>query len=167
TLGKVIGGGMPVGAFGGRREIMEMISPMGPIYHAGTLSGNPMAMAAGIKTLELIGVPGFYDVLARRTQSLCDGLVKAAGKHGVPMIAQNVGGMFGLFFTDKDRVANFSDATACDKEAFKAFFHGMLDEGIYFAPSSFEAGFVSMAHGEDEIQATVEAADRVFARMTG
>ncbi|MGM0516009.1 MAG: glutamate-1-semialdehyde 2,1-aminomutase [Pseudomonadota bacterium] len=165
TMGKVIGGGMPVGAFGGRREIMERISPMGPVYHAGTLSGNPVAMAAGKKTLELIRVPGFYDVLSRRTQELCDGLMAAASKHGIPMIAQNAGGMFGLFFTDKDRVANFNDATACDKEAFKAFFHGMLEEGVYFAPSSFEAGFVSMAHGEDEIDATVAAAERVFARM--
>jgi len=167
TMGKVIGGGMPVGAFGGRREIMERISPMGPVYHAGTLSGNPVAMAAGKKTLELIRVPGFYDVLARRTQELCDGLSAAADRHGIPMIAQNAGGMFGLFFTDKKRVANFNDATACDKEAFKAFFHGMLDEGVYFAPSSFEAGFVSMAHGEDEIDATIAAAERVFARMAG
>ena len=167
TMGKVIGGGMPVGAFGGRREIMEKISPMGPVYHAGTLSGNPVAMAAGKKTLELISVPGFYDVLSRRTQELCDGLSAAANKHGIPMIAQNAGGMFGLFFTDKDRVANFNDATACDKEAFKAFFHGMLDEGVYFAPSSFEAGFVSMAHGQEEIDATIAAAERVFARMAG
>ncbi|WP_372591784.1 glutamate-1-semialdehyde 2,1-aminomutase [Guyparkeria sp.] len=167
TMGKVIGGGMPVGAFGGRREIMEMISPMGPVYHAGTLSGNPMAMAAGVKTLELISVPGFFDVLTRRTQALCDGLSAAAKAHGIPMITQNVGGMFGLFFTDKDRVANFNDATACNKEAFKTFFHGMLEEGVYFAPSSFEAGFVSMAHGEEEIDATVAAAERVFARMAG
>jgi len=167
TMGKVIGGGMPVGAFGGRREIMEKISPMGPVYHAGTLSGNPVAMAAGKKTLELISVPGFFDVLARRTQELCDGLSAAADKHGIPMIAQNAGGMFGLFFTDKDRVANFNDATACDKEAFNAFFHGMLDEGVYFAPSSFEAGFVSMAHGQEEIDATIAAAERVFARMAG
>ncbi|MFN2381222.1 MAG: glutamate-1-semialdehyde 2,1-aminomutase [Guyparkeria sp.] len=167
TMGKVIGGGMPVGAFGGRREIMEMISPMGPVYHAGTLSGNPMAMAAGVKTLELISVPGFFDVLNRRTQALCDGLSAAAKERGIPMITQNVGGMFGLFFTDKDRVANFNDSTACDKEAFKAFFHGMLDEGVYFAPSSFEAGFVSMAHGEAEIDATIAAAERVFDRMAG
>ncbi len=167
TMGKVIGGGMPVGAFGGRREIMEMISPMGPVYHAGTLSGNPVAMAAGVKTLELIRVPGFFDVLSRRTQTLCDGLTDAARQNGVPMLAQNVGGMFGLFFTDKPRVANFNDATNCDGDAFKAFFHGMLEEGIYFAPSAFEAGFVSMAHGEAEIDATIEAAERVFARMAG
>ncbi|MFW6374819.1 MAG: glutamate-1-semialdehyde 2,1-aminomutase [Guyparkeria sp.] len=167
TMGKVIGGGMPVGAFGGRREIMEMISPMGPVYHAGTLSGNPMAMAAGIKTLELISVPGFFEVLTRRTQSLCDGLSAAAQKHGIPMITQQVGGMFGLFFTDKDRVANFNDATACDKEAFKTFFHGMLEQGVYFAPSSFEAGFVSMAHGEAEIDDTIAAAERVLGRMAG
>ncbi|MDG4867563.1 glutamate-1-semialdehyde 2,1-aminomutase [Guyparkeria sp. 1SP6A2] len=167
TMGKVIGGGMPVGAFGGRREIMEMISPMGPIYHAGTLSGNPVAMAAGMKTLELIRVPGFFDVLSRRTQTLCDGLTAAARENGVSLLAQNAGGMFGLFFTDKPRVANFNDATSCDGDAFKAFFHGMLEEGVYFAPSAFEAGFVSMAHGEAEIDATIEAAERVFARMGG
>jgi glutamate-1-semialdehyde 2,1-aminomutase len=167
TLGKVIGGGMPVGAFGGRREIMERISPMGPVYHAGTLSGNPVAMAAGKKTLELVRVPGFHEVLSRRTQELCDGLTAAASEHGIPMIAQYAGGMFGLFFTDKERVANFNDVAACDKEAFRAFFHGMLDEGVYFAPSSFEAGFVSMAHGQDEIDATVAAAERVFSRMAG
>ncbi len=167
TMGKVIGGGMPVGAFGGRREIMEMISPMGPIYHAGTLSGNPVAMAAGMKTLDLIRVPGFFDVLSRRTQTLCDGLTAAARENGVSLLAQNAGGMFGLFFTDKPRVANFNDATSCDGDAFKAFFHGMLEEGVYFAPSAFEAGFVSMAHGEAEIDATIEAAERVFARMSG
>lgn len=126
-----------------------------------------MAMAAGMKTLELIREPGFFDTLSSRTQTLCDGLSAAAKQHGVPMITQNVGAMFGLFFTDKDRVRNFNDATACNQETFKTFFHGMLDEGVYFAPSSFEAGFVSMAHGEAEIDATITAAERVFARMIG
>jgi len=165
TLGKVIGGGMPVGAFGGKKEIMQQIAPAGPVYHAGTLSGNPIAMAAGIKTLELIRTPGFYDVLTRRTQTLCDGIKAAADKTGIPLTVQNAGGMFGLFFTDKDCVANFNDATACDGDAFKRFFHGMLEQGIYFAPSAFEAGFVSMAHEEADIQATIDAAEKVFAQM--
>jgi len=165
TLGKIVGGGMPVGAFGGKREIMEKISPLGPVYHAGTLSGNPVAMAAGVKTLSLLRVPGFHDVLGRRTQALCEGLDEAAKKAGVPFLTQQAGGMFGLFFTDQDAVHNFEDATACDVDAFSRFFHGMLEQGVYLAPSAFEAGFVSMAHHDNDIYDTIAKAEAVFAEM--
>jgi len=165
TLGKIIGGGMPVGAFGGKKEIMSHISPLGPVYQAGTLSGNPVAMAAGLKTLELISVPGFYDELSRRVELLCDGLKAAADEAGVPFITQHVGGMFGLFFTDQPAVTSYAEVTACDLERFKAFFHGMLKEGIYLAPSAYEAGFVSMAHTDQDIEQTIEAARRVFATL--
>ncbi|MBL8251389.1 MAG: glutamate-1-semialdehyde 2,1-aminomutase [Candidatus Competibacter sp.] len=164
TLGKIIGGGMPVGAFGGARAIMEMLAPLGPIYQAGTLSGNPVAMAAGLATLELIAAPGFHDALAAKTRRLCDGLVAAAGEAGVPLTANAVGGMFGLFFSG-ETVTSYAQAVACDVERFKAFFHGMLAEGVYLAPSAFEAGFVSSAHAEADIEATVRAARRVFARI--
>ncbi|MFP4272454.1 MAG: glutamate-1-semialdehyde 2,1-aminomutase [Halothiobacillaceae bacterium] len=167
ALGKVVGGGMPVGAFGGKRALMSQISPLGPVYQAGTLSGNPVALAAGLKTLELISVPGFYDVLARRVEHLCAGIVGAAEEAGVPMRAQYAGGMFGLFFTDQPQVRNFGEATACNLEQFKAFFHGMLEEGVYLAPSAYEAGFVSMAHGDEEIEQTIEAAGRVLRRLAG
>jgi glutamate-1-semialdehyde 2,1-aminomutase len=163
TLGKVIGGGMPVGAFGGRREVMEALAPVGPVYQAGTLSGNPLAMAAGLKTLELISAPGFFDALERRTGELVDGILSAARETGVPMTANRVGAMFGLFFTDAPQVTNFEQATACDLDAFRRFFHGMLEAGVYLAPSAFEAGFVSAAHGEAEIAATIEAARGVLA----
>jgi len=165
TLGKIIGGGMPVGAFGGKKEIMSHISPLGPVYQAGTLSGNPVAMAAGLKTLELISVPGFYDGLSRRVELLCNGLKAAADEASVPFITQHVGGMFGLFFTDQPAVTSFAEAAACDLERFKAFFHGMLKEGIYLAPSAYEAGFVSMAHTDQDIEQTIEAAHRVFATL--
>src|SRR5262249_50282925 len=143
TLGKIVGGGMPVGAFGGRREIMQQIAPLGPVYQAGTLSGNPVAMAAGLETLRHIDTPGFYERLLAMTERLVAGLRHAATEARVPFATNHVCGMFGLFFTDRDRVASFRDATACDVERFKRFFHGMLDEGIYLAPSAFEAGFVS------------------------
>ncbi|MBK8507725.1 MAG: glutamate-1-semialdehyde 2,1-aminomutase [Candidatus Competibacteraceae bacterium] len=164
TLGKIIGGGMPVGAFGGKRAIMELLAPLGPIYQAGTLSGNPVAMAAGLATLDLIAAPGFHDALAVKTRRLCDGLVAAAREAGIPLTANAVGGMFGLFFSS-ETVASYAQAVACDVERFKSFFHGMLAEGVYLAPSAFEAGFVSSAHAEADIEATVEAARRVFARL--
>ena len=165
TLGKVIGGGMPVGAFGGRREIMEKIAPLGPVYQAGTLSGNPVAMTAGLKTLELISAPGFFDDLGDRTERLITGLVEAGQEAGVPVTENHVGGMFGLFFTDAERVTDFAGSTACDQEAFKRFFHAMLDEGIYLAPSAFEAGFVSAAHSEADLEATLEAAKKAFSLL--
>ena len=165
TLGKVIGGGMPVGAFGGLRAIMEQIAPLGPVYQAGTLSGNPVAMAAGLKTLELISAPGFYEALSAQTVALTDGLTERARAAGVPFTTNRVGGMFGLFFTGAESVGSYADVMACDAERFKKFFHGMLDEGVYLAPSAFEAGFVSAAHGPAEIDATLAAAERVFARL--
>ena len=165
TLGKIVGGGMPVGAFGGRREIMEHIAPLGPVYQAGTLSGNPVAMAAGLATLEGVAAPGFHAALAAKTDRLVHGLRDAARAAGVPLATNHVCGMFGLFFTDAAQVNSYAEATACDVERFKRFFHGMLDEGVYLAPSAFEAGFVSAAHGDAEIDATVAAAARVFARL--
>ncbi|MBN9420888.1 MAG: glutamate-1-semialdehyde-2,1-aminomutase [Candidatus Accumulibacter sp. 66-26] len=161
TLGKVIGGGMPVGAFGGKREIMEKIAPLGPVYQAGTLSGNPVAVAAGLATLRLVQQPGFYADLTRKTKALCDGLTAAAARHGVAFSAQSVGGMFGLYF----RAAcptSYAEVMTCDKDAFNRFFHAMLDAGHYFAPSAFEAGFVSAAHTDADIAATVAAAEAVF-----
>ncbi|OQX30514.1 MAG: glutamate-1-semialdehyde-2,1-aminomutase [Candidatus Sedimenticola endophacoides] len=158
TLGKVIGGGMPVGAFGGRREIMEKIAPLGPVYQAGTLSGNPVAMAAGLKTLELISAPGFFEALGAKTERLVSGLTGAARAAGVPLTSNQVGGMFGIFFSDAEKVTNYAQATACDQERFKAFFHAMLEHGVYLAPSAFEAGFVSAAHSDADIQATLDAA---------
>jgi len=162
TLGKVIGGGMPVGAFGGKREIMQQIAPLGPVYQAGTLSGNPVAMAAGLKTLELISVPGFFQALAAKTERLVNGLVEQARAAGVAVTSNQVGGMFGLFFTDAEKVTNFAQSTACNQAQFKAFFHAMLERGIYLAPSAFEAGFVSAAHSEEDLQATIEAAGEAF-----
>jgi len=162
TLGKVVGGGMPVGAFGGRREIMEYIAPLGPVYQAGTLSGNPVAMSAGLATLELVMAPGFYETLAARTQNLCDGMRDAAKEAGIPFTTNNVGGMFGFFFTDQDKVETFADVGRCDIERFKRFFHAMLEEGVYLAPSAYEAGFVSGAHTCQDIDSTVEIARRVF-----
>jgi len=171
TLGKIIGGGMPVGAFGGRRAIMEKLAPLGPIYQAGTLSGNPVAMAAGLATLELISAPRFHAELAAKTRQLCDGLVIAADEAlviaadeaGIPLTANYVGGMFGLFFS-RETVTTYAQATACAIERFKAFFHAMLAEGIYLAPSAFEAGFMSAAHSAADIDATIAAARRAFTR---
>jgi glutamate-1-semialdehyde 2,1-aminomutase len=165
ALGKVIGGGMPVGAFGGRREIMERISPLGPVYQAGTLSGNPVAMTAGLVTLELISRPGFHDELESSTRKLTAGLLDLAHTSGVSMTANQVGGMFGLFFTNAERVTDFAQATACDAERFKTFFHAMLERGVYLAPSAYEAGFVSAAHGDEEIAATLSAAAEAFALL--
>lgn len=166
TLGKIIGGGMPVGAFGGRRKIMEQLAPLGPVYQAGTLSGNPLAMAAGLKTLELISVPGFHEHLTHTTRHLIEGLEVAATEAGVALRINQVGAMFGLFFTDAPAVTRFSDVMACDADRFRLFFHGMLDEGIYLAPSAYESGFVSSAHGKDEIQATLASAQQAFAAMS-
>lgn len=164
TLGKVIGGGMPVGAFGGQRAIMEKLAPLGPIYQAGTLSGNPVAMTAGLVTLDLISAPGFHDRLAANTQRLCEELTAAAHENGVALTANSVGGMFGLFFTTES-VMTYAQAIACNVERFKTFFHAMLAEGFYFAPSAFEAGFMSAAHTEADLDATIEAARRVFGRL--
>ncbi len=164
TLGKIIGGGMPVGAFGGSRTIMEKLAPLGPIYQAGTLSGNPVAMAAGLATLELLSEPGFHDKLTANTQHLCAGLVTAADKAGIPLTANHVGGMFGIFFTDK-AVHCYTQATACDIERFKAFFHGMLAAGVYLAPSAFEAGFLSAAHNAEDIAATIAAAEQILEHL--
>ncbi|WP_295436300.1 glutamate-1-semialdehyde 2,1-aminomutase [uncultured Thiodictyon sp.] len=165
ALGKVIGGGMPVGAFGGRREVMERISPLGPVYQAGTLSGNPIAMAAGLKTLELISAPGFYERIAARTVQLTDGLLERARAAGVPLAVNRVGGMFGLFFTHAPQVTNYAQATACNQDQFRAFFHAMLEHGVYLAPSAFEAGFVSITHEEAQLVATLVAAAAAFARV--
>ncbi len=162
TLGKVIGGGMPVGAFGGRADIMEQIAPLGPVYQAGTLSGNPVAMTAGLTTLQLISEPGFFDRLSAATSRLTEGLRAQAADAGVSLVTNQVGGMFGIFFTAESSVENFQQATSCDQAQFQRFYHGMLEEGVYLAPSAFEAGFVSAAHGEQEIEATVAAAGRVF-----
>ena len=161
TLGKVIGGGMPVGAFGGKREIMEHIAPLGPVYQAGTLSGNPIAMTAGLKTMELISAPGFYDELTKKVVFLTDGILAAAKDAGISMTCNRVGGMFGLFFSDQ-QVSSFEQATQCNVDQFKAFFHGMLDEGVYLAPSAYEAGFVSAAHTQDDLQRTIDAAAKVL-----
>ncbi|BAN69909.1 glutamate-1-semialdehyde 2,1-aminomutase [endosymbiont of unidentified scaly snail isolate Monju] len=166
TLGKVLGGGMPVGAFGGRRDIMEHIAPLGPVYQAGTLSGNPVAMAAGLQTLELISTPGFHEALAGKVERLVEGILAQARSAGVPMTPNRVGGMFGLFFTAADQVTDFAGATACDQERFRRFFHGMLEEGVYLAPSAFEAGFVSSAHSDEDLQATIDTAGRVLSRLT-
>jgi glutamate-1-semialdehyde 2,1-aminomutase len=165
TLGKVIGGGMPVGAFGGRREIMEHIAPLGPVYQAGTLSGNPVAMAAGLATLDIISAPGFYQPLFDYTSALCEGLEAAASEAGVAFTTNHAGTMFGGFFTDSASVTNYSEVMACDTERFSQFFHAMLDHGVYIAPASYEAGFVSSAHGDTELQATLEAARKAFATL--
>ena len=161
TFGKIIGGGMPVGAYGGRRDLMAQIAPSGPIYQAGTLSGNPVAMAAGLAMLDLIQAPGFHHDLEQRTHALCDGLEAAAREAGVPFTTNRVGGMFGLFFTS-EKVDTYAQAIACDTAAFNRFFHAMLERGVYLAPSAFEAGFLSSAHGEIEIAHTLEAAREAF-----
>lgn len=162
TLGKVIGGGMPVGAFGGKQEIMDYLAPVGPVYQAGTLSGNPIAMTAGLKNLEIISSPGFYESLTQKTDFLVDGILAAAKKHAIPMTANKVGAMFGLFFTDLEKVQSFADVGRCDINRFKKFFHAMLDAGINLAPSAYEAGFVSSAHDEKHLQKTIDAAEEVF-----
>jgi glutamate-1-semialdehyde 2,1-aminomutase len=158
TFGKVIGGGMPVGAFGGREEIMSYIAPDGPVYQAGTLSGNPIAMAAGLRTIELVSREGFYKELESKVDLLTKGIVAAAKTAGISMLAQSVGGMFGLFFTDKSTVQTFSDVMSCDAQQFKKFFHNMLNNGVYLAPSAFEAGFISDAHTNEHVKQTIAAA---------
>ncbi len=165
TLGKIIGGGMPVGAFGGRRDIMDKIAPLGPVYQAGTLSGNPVAMAAGLATLEEISKPDFYEDLSAKTKRLTEGLVTRARAFNIPLRANCVGGMFGLFFTEEEEITNFDQVTRCNLDRFKLFFHGMLEQGIYLAPSAYEAGFVSAAHGPDEFKRTLIAAEQVFSRL--
>jgi glutamate-1-semialdehyde 2,1-aminomutase len=164
TLGKVIGAGLPVGAFGGRRDVMQKIAPTGPVYQAGTLSGNPLAMAAGLAMLKEVSKPGFFEALTMTTQSLCTGLQVAADRAGIPFFTRSLGGMFGLFFTQKP-VHLFSDVMACDTGRFKRFFHGMLAEGVYLAPSAFEAGFVSASHSANDIAFTISAAEKVFAQL--
>ena len=164
TFGKVIGGGMPMGAFGGRRDMMQMLAPLGPVYQAGTLSGNPVAVAAGLATLQLIQAPGFYERLTVTTQQLVQGLMRAAKAHGLNFSAQAVGGMFGVY-ARAEIPRNLAEVMACDRTSFNRFFHAMLDEGFYFAPSAFEAGFVSAAHDIADIGATVAAAERVFAGL--
>lgn len=165
TLGKVIGGGMPVGAFGGKREIMQHIAPLGPVYQAGTLSGNPIAMAAGLATLEIISHPGFYEPLFTRTANLCQGLRDAAVQAGVPFTTNHAGTMFGGFFTATPEVSRYDQVMACDTAAFNRFFHSMLDSGVYLAPASYEAGFMSSAHTDDDIAQTVAIARSAFASL--
>jgi glutamate-1-semialdehyde 2,1-aminomutase len=162
TFGKVIGGGMPVGAFGGKRELMELVAPSGPVYQAGTLSGNPVAMAAGLATLDQITAPGFYSELGEKTRMLTEGIQSEADFAGVPFTTTNVGGMFGLFFSAEQQIVNFEQSGAVDIEMFKRFFHAMLKNGVYLAPSAFEAGFVSSAHTEEHISATINAAGESF-----
>jgi glutamate-1-semialdehyde 2,1-aminomutase len=161
TLGKVIGGGMPVGAFGGKRAIMERIAPLGPVYQAGTLSGNPVAVAAGLATLAATEAPGFHERLAATTRAFADGVVEAARRAGVAFSAQSIGGMFGLYFAP-NVPDSYETVMACDKERFNRFFHAMLDAGVYLAPSAFEAGFVSAAHSDDDVAASIAAAARAF-----
>ena len=165
TLGKIIGGGMPVGAFGGQRKIMECLAPLGPVYQAGTLSGNPVAIAAGLKTLELIAQPGFYDALTAKTEKLTSGLKERAQQAGIALTTNSVGGMFGLFFSAEQQVTTFAQVMQCDQALFKRFFHAMLEAGIYLAPSAFEAGFVSAAHSDEDLDKTLEIAEIIFNRL--
>ena len=162
TLGKVIGGGMPVGAFGGKQAIMDHLAPVGGVYQAGTLSGNPIAMAAGLASLEGVSEPGLYEALNHKAVKLCEGLEAAAKDAGIPLTTNCVGAMFGLFFTDQSEVTSFAQSTACDAERFKTFFHLMLEQGVYLAPSAYEAGFVSTAHSEEDIEKTLQAAAICF-----
>lgn len=164
TLGKVIGGGLPVGAFGGRKDIMQCLAPLGAVYQAGTLSGNPVAVTAGLATLKQIQSPGFHEKLTAQTKKLVDGLMAAAKQAGVVFSAQNVGGMFGLYFSEQCP-NSFAEVMLTDKEKFNRFFHLMLDAGIYFGPSAFEAGFVSIAHSDEDIAATIAAAEQAFAQL--
>jgi glutamate-1-semialdehyde 2,1-aminomutase len=164
-LGKIIGGGMPVGAFGGRRDVMDALAPTGPVYQAGTLSGNPIAMAAGIACLTQVAQPGVHQTLTERTTQLAEGLLEAAQEENIPFVVNHVGGMFGLFFTDAETVTCYQDVMKCNVERFKKFFHLMLEEGVYLAPSAFEAGFMSLAHTQEDIQRTIDAARRCFAKL--
>jgi glutamate-1-semialdehyde 2,1-aminomutase len=161
VFGKVIGGGMPLAAFGGKRAVMELLAPLGPVYQAGTLSGNPVAVAAGLATLKLIQAPGFFNRLTATTRSLCEGLTRYAQENHVPFSAMAVGGMFGLYFRETPP-ASYAEVMQCDKEAFNRFFHAMLAEGVYLAPSAYEAGFVSDAHEPEVIERTIAAAKKIF-----
>ncbi|MDO9898349.1 glutamate-1-semialdehyde 2,1-aminomutase [Glaesserella parasuis] len=165
TLGKIIGGGMPVGAFGGKKEIMEFIAPTGPVYQAGTLSGNPIAMSAGLACLTELSKAGNERLLAEKTKTLAEGFKALADKHGIPMTVQYVGGMFGLFFTEQTKIESYQDVMKCDVKAFNTFFHKMLEKGVYLAPSAFEAGFMSLAHSDEDIAYTLEMADLALAEM--
>jgi len=165
TLGKVIGGGMPVGAFGGKKEIMQHIAPLGPVYQAGTLSGNPVAMAAGLAALELVQQDGLYDTLSKQTARLAEGFRQVAKKHQIPLTVNYVGSMFGIFFTDRETVTNYHQAINCDQQRFSQFYHLMLEHGVYMAPASYEAGFVSSAHTDEVIEQTLAIADKVFAQL--
>lgn len=165
TLGKIIGGGMPVGAFGGKKEIMEYIAPTGPVYQAGTLSGNPIAMAAGLACLTELSKAGNEAILAEKTKTLAEGFKALADKHNVPLTVQYVGGMFGLFFTEQKAITNFQEVMKCDAAKFNRFFHLMLEQGVYLAPSAFEAGFMSLSHSDEDIARTLEAADKAFAQL--
>jgi glutamate-1-semialdehyde 2,1-aminomutase len=167
TLGKIIGGGMPVGAFGGKADIMDFISPVGPVYQAGTLAGNPVAMAAGLKNLEIISRPGFYEDLTAKTTRLVEGILAVAKARNVPMQANQVGAMYGLFFTDQQQVTSFAEVSQCNVERFKQFFHAMLAQGVYLAPSAFEVGFVSSAHSDEQIQQTIDCVDKALALIVG
>ena len=165
TLGKVIGGGLPVGAFGGKKEIMSQIAPLGPVYQAGTLSGNPVSMAAGLATLKLISKPGFHAALSRSSERLCSGLQAAAKEEGIALTTNQVGGMFGFFFSEDAKISRFSQVMQCDIERFQKFYHGMLEEGVYLAPSAYETGFISSMHDDTVIDKTVAAAQKVFATL--
>ena len=167
TLGKIIGAGMPVGAFGGKKKVMQYIAPTGPVYQAGTLSGNPVAMAAGLTMLDLLLEPGLYEQLSAKTARVAEGLKAAAAKHGIPLAITYVGGMFGFFFTEESEITRYEQVTRCDMERFKRFYHLMLEEGVYLAPSAYEAGFLSLAHGDKEIEHTLAAAERSFAKLAG
>ena len=166
ALGKVIGGGMPVGAFGGKASIMDQLAPDGPIYQAGTLSGNPVAMTAGLTTLELISHENFFEELEQKTASLIEGIMAKAKESDIALSANHIGGMFGLFFSDETNIDSFAKVMKCNQEQFRLFFHGMLNEGIYMAPSSFEAGFISITHTDNEINKTIEAAEKVFKKLS-
>ncbi len=165
TLGKIIGGGMPVGAFGGSRKIMECLAPLGPVYQAGTLSGNPVAMAAGLKTLDLIAQPGFYQALSEKTEQLTLGLKARATKADIALTTNSIGGMFGLFFSPEKQISRFAQVMQCDQDLFKRFFHAMLEQGVYLAPSAFEAGFVSAAHTAEDLEKTLDCAEAVFKHL--
>ena len=165
TLGKIIGGGMPVGAFGGRADIMDYIAPVGPVYQSVTLAGNPGAMAAGLKNLEILSRPGFYEALIPKTTRLVEGILEAAKSNNVPMHANQAGAMFGLFFTDQSEVTSFAEVNRCNIDRFKQFFHLMLEQGINLAPSAFELGFVSSAHTDEQIEQTIACADKALSQI--
>ena len=165
TLGKIVGGGMPVGAFGGKKAIMQHLAPIGPVYQAGTLSGNPVAMAAGLASLDLVSKTDFHKQLSQKVTKLVQGLQKAADAQGIPFTTNAVGGMFGLFFSNKENISSFADVSACDTDRFNLFFNQMLAAGINLAPSAYEAGFMSIAHSDEDIERTIEVAEKIFANL--